>query len=295
MEPGDIRGIEEKASLDVIEENRRSTFSFATNHGMRFEVALRKTSLNNVGFVLVQPDGVEHGEFVVKEVGRVQYATASARNTIQVGDKVVGINGRGVGNLTLEDINALFIEDNSDTTIFIELAHQFGRDSQPEQDPCFEDEKMFLVSSPAGKEEALAKAREAREKLYRQFQTHFENMPASKKTAIYNPPKAFALPATPTAVPSVKQFLVQLRRNCLLSWRNRDSKTIDFGVFLIAVFAMTLMGGVKPSNWSAHPEQLVWFMFIASPEEASSMLNSVIFRYAWTGVSGKTNVVWLSC
>jgi len=81
---------------------------------------------------------------------------------------------------------------------------------------------MSANSKPAGKEdEALAKARAAREKLYRAFDVHFENLPSQEKAELFDPPKPFPLPETPQAVSGRRQLIVQLRRNALLSWRNR--------------------------------------------------------------------------
>ena len=97
---------------------------------------------------------------------------------------------------------------------------------------CIED-SLFL-DKPSNKDETLAKARTSREKLYRSWNVHFENLPSSTKARYFDPPEVFSLPITPTAVSGWRQFLVQLRRNCLLSWRNRDSRLLDCVILLIA-------------------------------------------------------------
>jgi len=264
-------------------------------NGAKFEVTVISTNEKGTKFDLGQPDGVKFGNFVVREVGNVKYATASAENVIRVGDKVIGINGQGVGLMTMEDIHTL-LREQTDDSMFVELVRPGV--SRPEEESAREDddhhsdngEKAFLMSTnkAANEDGALIKSQEAREKLYRQFQVYFKNMPLCEKTQ-YLPPTAFSLPAKPKSVPWWRELIVQLRRNCLLSWRNRHSKIIDFGILFVAIFAMTLMGGVKSDKWSSGTNSLLWMKFISSKEDASVMLNPFVFAYALMGVNAITN------
>jgi hypothetical protein len=140
------------------------------------------------------------------------------------------------------------------------------------------------LDKPSNEDETLAKARVAREKLYRAWNVHFENLPLPKKARYFDSPEAFPLPITPAAVPGWSQLLVQLRRNCLLSWRNRESRLLDCVILLIAVFLMTMLAGVTPSDFDSDPGDLLWIKFIASPEDASQML-PIVFYYSLKGIS----------
>lgn len=236
---GDIESGDIEAGATNIENNAAPRKSRLSIFGLRFEVSLLHGTNDGIGFVMGQPDGAERGQFEVKEVGNIRYATLSAEHVIQVGDKVVGINGHGLGDKAMEDVDAILSDVLGDSTyVFVELIRQVAEDcaAEAEDDHHLDREKSFLISKPVGKEDgALVKARVTREKLYRHFLVYFENLPSSQRATFYGPPEAFALPETPKAVSSWLQFIVQLRRNCLLSWRNRDSRIIDFGILLIAV------------------------------------------------------------
>lgn len=259
--------------------------------GNSFEVALQTADEHDIGFVLEQADGVERGNFAVKEVSKIRYATTSAENDIRVGDKVVGINGHGVGQMTLEDAKALISKHSEDLTteesiVFVQLMRQ-GEEEQSNDSAEDDGEESFLLNpdKPSNEDGALSKARVAREKLYRQWSVHFENLSPSQKARYYNSPKPFSLPITPKAVPGWRQLLVQLRRNCLLSWRNRNARLLDCVILLIAIFAMTLLGGVKSSSFKRNPgSNFLWIKFISSKEDASQML-PLAFMYALQGVS----------
>ncbi|KAL7544721.1 hypothetical protein ACHAWF_008084 [Thalassiosira exigua] len=266
---------------------------------MRFEVAIHIQN-GHIGFDLGQPRGDQRGNFVVTEVGKIEYETTFLRgqnNYVQVGDKVVGINGNGVGQMTHEDVESLLKEqyDESaieDSVVFVELMRQEELQSivDSEDDHIKDEQASFLISNErhgkvANEDGALLKARVAREKLFRQFQIHFDNLDQSQKERIYEPPTAYALPQPPKAVPFWSQLIVQLRRNCLLTRRNLDSKVIDFGILLVAIFAITLLAGANPQNYNNDPRQLLWVKFTASKEDASVMLQPVVFRYALSGVN----------
>jgi len=271
--------------LESSDIEARSTIRNKSIVGNSFEVALQIADENAIGFVLGQADGVERGNFAVKEI------TTSAENGIRVGDKVVGINGHGVGQMTLEDAKALLSKHSEDlttekSTVFVQLMHQ-GEEEQSNDNAEDDGEESFLLNpdKPSNEDGALVKAWVAREKLYRQWTVHFDSVSPSLKARYYNSPKSFSLPITPKAVPGWRQLLVQLRRNCLVSWRNRDARLLDFGTILIAIFAMTLLGGVKLSSFKADPGQnFLWIKFIASKEDASEML-LLVFLYALQGIS----------
>ena len=113
------------------------------------------------------------------------------------------------------------------------------------------------------------------DKLYRNFKVYFDNLSPSKKEGVYDAPKAFSLPEPPQAVSSFKQFLVQVRRNALLTGRNRDSKMVDFTITIIAVLVLNVVMGVSPDYLGQSPQGFIWFAFIASKQEASSLLQGV--------------------
>ena len=269
----------------------RRTSSRAT-FGSRFEVALEQFQ-DGIGIVLGQLNGFKRGGFVVEAISRKLHYVGVAERHIRVGDRVIGINGRGVGQMTLEEAKSLLSQESTgeSNVVFVQITRV--SESEDAEDAAEDNgesiEKFHLLSDKSGNEDgAMLKARIAREKLYRQWTIHFDNIPSSYKEEFYSPPTAFALPTAPKAVPGWRQLIVQLRRNCLLSWRNRDSRLIDFGIVVVAIFALTLLGGVKPSTWNSDPTDLFWVKFIASKEDASSML-SLIFLYAFKGVNAITN------
>ena len=112
------------------------------------------------------------------------------------------------------------------------------------------------------------------DKLYRNFKVYFDNLSPSKKEGVYDAPKAFPLPEPPQRVSSFKQFLVQVRRNALLTGRNRDSKMVDFTITIIAVLVLNVVMGVSPDLLGQSPT-FYWPLFIASKQEASSILQLV--------------------
>lgn len=280
---GDIetRDIEAGGTHNGTKETTQSDHS-------RFEVAIK--SEYATGLVLGQPDGVKQGNFVATEVTRIRYDTSLAENDIQVGDKIVGIDTHGVGNMTLEEVYALLRKDSLDSTdnrsiVFVQVLRQ----SQEEHAETHEDdaEEESLLHNP-GKQRCedttLVKARVAREKLYRQWNVHFENQTSSQKALYYDSPKAFPLPNMPKAVSALRQLIVQLRRNALLSWRNRDSRQIDCGIILIGVGLMTMMGGVKPNDFNHDPKDLFWVKYVASAHDAAEQLRLAFF-YSIKGIS----------
>lgn len=147
-----------------------------------------------------------------------------------------------------------------------------------------DEDSPLIKDKPSNEDASLVKARLAREKLYQQYSVHFENLPSSAKEEYFNPPKPFALPIMPKPVPGWHQLLIQLRRNCLLTWRNRDARQIDGGILIIAIFLMTLLGGEKISSFDHNPTALMWMKFIASDYDASEML-PIVFMYALQGIN----------
>ena len=67
-------------------------------------------------------------------------------------------------------------------------------------------------------DDALVKAQARREKLYDQWEDHYKNIPKDKLAELYLPPEPFSLPDSPERVTGMRQFIIQLRRNSLLSW-----------------------------------------------------------------------------
>lgn len=135
----------------------------------------------------------------------------------------------------------------------------------------------------------VLKAQQNREHLYKQWIHHFENIPASEKEKYYLPPDSFALPIPVQSVTATHQLITQLRRNCLLSWRNRMSRLVDSSIVIIAIFAITILGGVKQSSFLSDPTKLQWISFISSASDASAFLQSQIFAYAIKGLNALSN------
>lgn len=267
---GDIE-TSDNTDIEIGGTNRRlSIFDNSFEVAMRYDTTL----------VLGQPENVELGNFFVKEVAKIRYATAVQKNVIQVGDKVVGIDGHSLGQMTLSQANALLDNHDNSSTLFIQLSHPV----EEEHDSILlESCHLLCPDKPSNEDTALVKSRLAREKLYRQWNIHFENVNLSVKAKYFDHPEAFPLPIMPKNMPRWRQLFVQLRRNTLLSWRNRNSRMIDAGVVLAAIFLITLLTGHTESSFNSDPTNLVWMMFVASEQEASEML-TIIFSYSIFGV-----------
>ena len=252
----------------TLSNNVRSSSRQSKNNS--YEVALVVDG-NDLGFVLTQPENVVRGSFSVKEISSVRYVAAS-ENEIQVGDEVLGINGHGLCQMTLSEVNTLLDNNDNCDVFIIQLIHQEDKeDKEPDSiDDDGEEDHLLNDIKPSDDDASLVKARLAREKLYRQYKVHFENLPLSTKERYFNPPKPFDLPRMPRPVSGLHQLLIQLRRNCLLTWRNRDARLIDGGILLMAIFLMSLLGGTKVRKFVqngiyAYIRGLVSTMDIKSP------------------------------
>lgn len=168
--------------------------------------------------------------------------------------------------------------DHLDSITDIEFALEMSSDDTTEND--VDVRGLSQPTNPSNQDAALVKAQMAREELYRQWSVHFETL---SDLPVYNPPDAFALPIMPKKVPAWRQLLIQLRRNSLLSWRNKDARLIDAAILLIAIFLITVLVGHNP-DFNRNPRELLWFNFISSAEEAATML-PIIFQYSMTGIS----------
>jgi hypothetical protein len=58
---------------------------------------------------------------------------------------------------------------------------------------------------------------------------------------------------------------------------------------IIAVFAITLLGGVEQSSFDFNPDKLLWISFISSESDASSFFQPQIFTYAFRGLNALSN------
>ncbi len=273
---GDIE-VNDSAGTTARSARKVQDFDF---FGNSFEVTIWPSDENDTGLILSQAEGVERGNFLVKEVApTARYATAtSAEKMIQVGDKVIGIDGRSLGQLTLDEATALLKKHDDPSYVYIQLMRV-----ENEQLDSFDTDIEFGGESrplnPSNQDAALVKSQLAREKLYRQWVLHFE---ALSHLPLYNPPDASPLPIAPKQVPGWRQLLIQVRRNSLLSWRNKDARLIDAGILIIAIFLITLLVG-HDLDFNRDPRELMWFNFIVSAEEAARML-PLIFQYSMTGI-----------
>jgi hypothetical protein len=150
-------------------------------------------------------------------------------------------------------------------------------------------ERETLLHNNASEVSSILKAQQNRELLYAQWIRYFDTIPLAKKEMYYLPPKSFELPVPVESVSAWRQLIVQLRRNCLLSWRNRVSRFVDFGIVIIAVFAITLLGGVDHKSFDYDPTKLLWISFISSDSDAAAFLQPQIFTYAYKGLNALSN------
>ena len=272
---GDIE-VDDSAGTTARSARKVQDFDF---FGNSFEVTISSDE-NDTGLVLGQAEGVERGNFLVKEVApTIRYATAtSAEKMIQVGDKVIGVDGRSLGQLTLDEATALLKKHGDSSYVYIQLM-RVENEQLDSFDTDIEVGGESRPLNPSNQDAAMLKSQLAREKLYRQWVLHFE---ALSHLPLYNPPDASPLPITPKQVPGWRQLLIQVRRNSLLSWRNKDARLIDAGILIIAIFLITLLVG-HDLDFNRDPRELLWFNFIVSAEEAARML-PVIFQYSMTGI-----------
>ncbi|EJK75686.1 hypothetical protein THAOC_02585 [Thalassiosira oceanica] len=133
-------------------------------------------------------------------------------------------------------------------------------------------------------DDALVKAQARREKLYHQWEDHYKNIPKGTLAELYLPPEPFSLPDSPTRVSGMRQFIIQLRRNSLLSRRNVQSRLFDMTIVIMGVFLITLLAKPKASNWARNPPAFLWLKFITSKEDAVRLFQS-IFLFAQIGVT----------
>ena len=208
------------------------------------------------------------------------------------------------------DVNTGDIEQVGDATV---AKHDINGDSPEALDDDDNESKNLIPTRKSHEVNDIRNAEQNREQLYKQWTAHFDNMSSSKKEKYYLAPNKFDLPNPVEAVSSTRQLFVQIQRNCLLSWRNRYSRLVDFGIVIVAVFAITLLGGVDPSSYLYDPTQLlckcrcfsfldssiklltklfasfIGIKFIASESDASSMLQPLIFTYAFRGLNALSN------
>jgi hypothetical protein len=264
---------------------RYSSHSQRTNSTMFgsidvFEFALRDPGLESGNrIVLRQSPGVERN-FVIVEVPdhiqRARYSTATLtgddENLPEVGDKVVAIDGKNINEITLWEAQDML--DNPEyEVVYLQLLRQ-DSDGSDEETSGDEQALIHVHDKPSNEDTSQLQARLNREKLYRQWNIYFENLTHRHRTKYYAAPRAYDLPTMPKAVSFLRQLQVQLLRNSLVSWRARTSRLLDFGVLIVAIFAMTLLAGAKTGSFDANPSQLVWFSFIQGRQEAAKSLVS---------------------
>ena len=250
---------------------RKPVFDF---FGNSFEVVIWPSDENGPVLVLGQPEGVELGNILVKDASKVRYATATpTEHMIQVNDKVIGIDGLSICQMNLDEATALLKKHDDPSYVHIQLMRQqVENDEQLEKG--IDDEEESRLINPSNQDAAMEKSRMAREKLYRQWDLHFENL---SHLPFFNPPDAFPLPIMPKPVPGWHQLLIQIRRNCLLSWRNKDARLIDAGIVIVAIFLVTLLTGRNEiEDFDADPKgNYTVFLVILSRIFATIFLTSV--------------------
>ena len=116
-----------------------------------------------------------------------------------------------------------------------------------------EQEKLIHSNDDSG----MKRAEQNREQLYQQWSKYIQNISPSKMEKYYLAPSQYELPTPVESVTVWRQLLVQIRRNCLLSWRNITSKFLDFSIVIVAIFAITILAGATPNSYLSNPTQLL--------------------------------------
>ena len=116
-----------------------------------------------------------------------------------------------------------------------------------------EQEKLIHSNDGSG----MKRAEQNREQLYQQWSKYIHSIPQSKMEQYYLAPSPYDLPTPVESVTVWRQLAVQIRRNCLLSWRNLTSKFLDFSIVIVAIFAITILAGANPSSYLSNPSQLL--------------------------------------
>ena len=126
----------------TLSNNVRSSSRQSKNNS--YEAALVVDG-NDLGFVLTQPENVVRGSFSVKEISSVRYVVAS-ENEIQVGDEVLGINGHGLCQMTLSEVNTILDNNDNCDVFIIQLIHQEDKEDK-EPDSIDDDEEDHLLTT----------------------------------------------------------------------------------------------------------------------------------------------------
>ncbi|KAG7372253.1 ABC transporter [Nitzschia inconspicua] len=126
--------------------------------------------------------------------------------------------------------------------------------------------------------QAMEEAKERRAWLCEEWSRYFEKLTNEEK-AEYEPPAQYDLPHR-IEEPSVwSQFRNQFRRQLIVGWRNRFSKTIDFTVIVLAVITITALDGVTTVSVDNNPDIPFGSMVRPLKEELGSMFEQ-LFSYA---------------
>ena len=197
-------------------------------------------------------------------------------------DWFLDISSGDVNAHDIEQVSAAMADGES-----VNNGEEYGAgDNEKNRDGEQED---LLLSNEPSEGNDLMNAQQNREHLYKQWAKYYDNIPPSKKKQYYLAPSAFDLPKPVESVPAWHQFIVQLRRNLLLSWRNRFSRLVDFGIVVLAVFAITLLGGVDPSAYDYDPSKILWISFVSDADSARQFLQHQIFTWPFRGLNALSN------
>ena len=137
--------------------------------------------------------------------------------------------------IRLEDIST-----ENESCSGVEPADRF----MPFPEPTRKDSQVVTTAGPSSNKvdrvEREAKIR--RDRLFENWKNHFKHLDLESKKR-YEPPEPYAFPVKTIRPTFGTQFLLQMKRTFLLSWRNRVSKTIETAVIVFAVVIMTFLSG----------------------------------------------------
>lgn len=128
--------------------------------------------------------------------------------------------------------------------------------------------------------QAMEEAKERRAWLCEEWSKYFEKLSYDEK-ADYEPPAKYDLPYR-IEEPSVwSQFRTQFRRQLIVGWRNRFSKTIDFTVIVLAVITITALDGVTTVSIDNDPDIQFGVMVRPLKDDLAAMFEQ-LFSHALT-------------
>ncbi len=127
-------------------------------------------------------------------------------------------------------------------------------------------------------EHSLEKAKERRHALYDCWYSYY-NTRSHEELERYTPPEPYDLPKAVEKPLFWTQLGVQIERNLLILWRNRNSKLIDTTMIVGAVVLISLLQGVTEVARPQHPALSFDQLIECDPYEVPKTF-PYLFKYA---------------